>query len=240
MDDFQKPNAAPAEAGSGKPEPTDEAIRRKLVALGPAALSDAELLSIVVRDGGKGRTAFRLSADLLEHHGHSLIRLGGAELSSLRMFGGMGLARAAVVAAAMELGKRRKTEEAMEIERIDSKEDALRIFKPLIAELPYEEFWAVYLSASNRILDRIKISQGGVSGTVVDNRLIIKRALDRLASSILLVHNHPSGDPTPNRTDKALTDKIRESAELFGIRLTDHLIVTAGECFSFCAAGLLP
>lgn len=217
----------------------DEQIRQKIVRQGVSALTDAELLSIVIRDGGKDRSALKLGTELLAHYNNSLTELGLADVSRLRMFGGMGLGRAVVVAAAMELGKRRKAEEAVSIQTITTKEDVVSLFKPLIAELPHEEFWALYLGASHRILDKIKISQGGVAGTVVDNRLIIKRALDKLAAAILIVHNHPSGISTPSPEDRTLTDRLKQAAALFDIQLTDHIIITSGECFSFRAEGLI-
>ncbi len=218
---------------------TDEAIRQKLLRQGPGELSDAELLSIVLRDGGKELSAIELSRELLARYEGNLTELGLEQPARLRMFRGMGIARAAVVAAAMELGKRRKTEESVAIEVIASKEDVVAIFKPQLAELPHEEFWALYLGASNRILDKIKISQGSSQATVVDNRLIVKRALDRFATSIIIVHNHPSGQPAPSSQDKEMTEKLRAAAALFDIRLTDHIIVTAGESYSFRGDGLL-
>ena len=221
------------------PSSPDETIRQKLLRQGAAALTDAELLSIVLRDGGKELSSIELSSELLAHYDGNLTALGLEKPAQLRMFRNMGIARAAVVAAAMELGKRRKTEESINIQVITGKEDVVAIFKPQIAELPHEEIWALYLGASNRILDKVKISQGGSTATIVDNRLIVKRALDKFATSIIIVHNHPSGHPQPSPQDIELTEKLRAAAALFDIHLTDHIIVTAGESYSFRGNGLL-
>ena len=224
---------------SSKKASPDEAIRQKLIRQGAAALTDAELLSIILRDGGKEMSAIELSEAVLEEYGNNLTGLGLAGVSELRMFRGMGLARAAIVCAALELGKRRKTEESVTIQTISSKDDVVAIFKPLLAELPHEEFWALYLGASNRILDRIKISQGSSTATIVDHRLIVKRALDKFASAIIIVHNHPSGQPSPSLQDREITQQLQAAARLFDIQLTDHIIVTSGECYSFRGNKLL-
>lgn len=217
----------------------DEAIRQKLLRQGPSELTDAELLSIILRDGGKEQSAIELSRELLGHYNGNLTELGLEKPAKLRMFRSMGIGRAAVVAAAMELGKRRKVEESVNIQVITGKEDVVAIFKPQIAELPHEEFWALYLGASNRILDKVKISQGSSTATIVDNRLIVKRALDKFATSIIIVHNHPSRQPKPSAQDVDLTEKLRDAAALFDIQLTDHIIITAGESYSFRGNGLL-
>ncbi len=217
----------------------DETIRQKLLRQGAAVLTDAELLSIVLRDGGKDMSAIELSSELLARYDGNLTALGLETPAKLRMFRSMGIARAAVVAAAMELGKRRKTEESINIQVITGKEDVVAIFKPQIAELPHEEIWALYLGASNRILDKIKISQGGSTAVIVDNRIIVRRALEKFATSIILVHNHPSGQPHPSPQDIELTEKLQAAAALFDIHLMDHIIVTAGESYSFRGNGKL-
>ncbi|MDL2230571.1 DNA repair protein RadC [Alistipes sp. OttesenSCG-928-L06] len=227
---------------SPKPEKdltSDETIRQKLIRQGASGLTDAELLSIILRDGGKELSAIGLSEALLDHYNGNLTELGLEKINKLRMFRGMGIGKAAVVAAAMELGKRRKVEESVNIRAISGKEDVVALFKPLISELPHEEFWALYLGASNRILDKVKISQGSSTATIVDNRLIVKRALDKFATSIIIVHNHPSGQPKPSTQDEEITAKLKAAAALFDIRLTDHIIVTAGESFSFLGNGIL-
>lgn len=217
----------------------DEKIRQKLIRQGASELTDAELLSIVLRDGGKEISAIGLSKALLARYNGNLTELGLAGIAQLRMFGGMGLSRAAIVSAAIELGKRRKVEEAVHIQTISTREDIVALFKPEIAELPHEEFWALYLGPSHRILDKIKISQGSATATIVDNRLIIKRALEKFATSIIIVHNHPSGQSCPSDPDIELTEKLQAAATLFDIQLIDHVIITSGESYSFRAQGLL-
>jgi DNA repair protein RadC len=224
---------------SGKEPTPDEKVRQQLLCRGAASLTDAELLSILLREGNLGRSALRLSEDILDHYHGNLTELGLEKPAKLRMLHSMGIARAAVISAAMELGKRRKIEESVNIHTIRSREDVVALFKPLIAELPHEEFWALYLGASNSILDKVKISQGSSTATIVDNRLILRRALDQFATSVIIVHNHPSGQPKPSSQDEELTRKLRAAAELFDIHLTDHIIITAGESFSFLANGLL-
>lgn len=217
----------------------DEKIRQKLIRQGASELTDAELLSIVLRDGGKGRSAIALSEELLASHHGSLTELGLERFAALRMFSGMGLVRAAAVAATLELGKRRKTEEAVALSAITSRDDVVAIFKPIIAELPHEEFWALFLGAAGRILDKIRISQGGQAATIVDNRVIVRRAIDRFAQSVVIVHNHPSGQSKPSVQDRELTERLRTALDFFDIVLTDHIVIATGECFSFRENGLL-
>ncbi len=212
----------------------------KLQVKGPASLSDAELLSVIFRTGiPKQKTALELSEEILRTFEGNLTELGKASFSRLRMTAGMGETKAVVLAAVMEISKRCKMEESVTIQTVTSKEHIIALFKPMLSELPYEEFWALFLGASNKIIDRIKISQGGTSVTIVDNRLIIKRALDKLASSVIIVHNHPSGNPEPSAKDIELTERLDEALALLDIRLMDHIIVTYGECFSFRANNLL-
>lgn len=122
-------------------------------------------------------------------------------------------------------------------DQIMSDRDVIELFQPELAILPHEEFWVLYLNASNKILDRVRISQGGVTGTVVDYKLIVKRAVERLAQGILLVHNHPSGNPLPSDADTLITEKLVRAASLFEITVADHVIITSGECYSFRSHG---
>lgn len=141
------------------------------------------------------------------------------------------------VAAALELGRRLRIEEGQQIDSVRTDQDIVAMFQPQLGALPYEEFWAVYLNASNRVIDRMRVSQGGVSATVVDHRLIVKRAVEKLANALVLVHNHPSGNELPSDEDKALTGRVDLAASLFDITLLDHVIVTAGPCYSFRSHG---
>ncbi len=215
----------------------DREIRERLVNRGAEALTDAELLSILLRTGNEGRPAVELAGRLLAQFDGHLVKLGRCELSQMRQIENLGIGRAAMVAAAMELGRRFRADESFMRDVIRNNREVIDMFQPLLSDLPYEEFWAVYLSASNRVLDKVKVSQGGVSGTVVDHRIIVKRAVEVLASALILVHNHPSGNPQPSDEDREVTEKVARAASLFDIMLADHVIITAGECYSFRGAG---
>jgi len=217
----------------------DRMVREKLISKGVSELTNSELLSVVLGKGNKGESALSLAEKLLSQNKNSLTEISLQPVSKLRMFAGIGIGRAVQVATALELAKRRQLEETVNVEHVNSKDDVVVYFKPKLAELHYEEFWALYLGPTNRVLDRIKISQGGVASTIVDNRLIIKRAIDKLASSIIIVHNHPSGNCSPSESDKTITMRLAQAASFFDIDLIDHIIITSGECFSFKGEGLL-
>ena len=211
----------------------------KLAARGPAALDDAELLALLLGEGSEYKPAEMLSKRLLEHYNGSLARLGRDALPRLRMVEGVGLRRAARIAAAAELGRRILTLQAAEKTSIQTSDDVIQLFRPELELLQHEECWALYLSSSNRIIERQRISQGGVQWTIVDHRLIVKRALELLATQLILVHNHPSGSAEASDADRHLTSRIAEAAALFDIRLLDHIIISRSDDFSFRSAGLL-
>lgn len=219
--------------------PEDRFVREKLVNQGVGTLSDAELISIVIREGAGMFSAVELAQKLLDSADGSLARLARTDLKTLRRAEGMGVKKAAMLSAALELGRRLNRDEAGTPDVIRTNDDVVAIFSPQIADLPHEEFWVLYLSSANTVIDKAKVSQGGVSGTVVDHRLIVKRAVELLASSVILVHNHPSGVARPSPDDTALTARIADAASLFDINVLDHLILTSGECFSFRQAGLV-
>lgn len=214
-------------------ELTDQQVREKLIARGAEALSDAELLSIVLHEGINKQPVIDLSNRLLEHFGGNLARLGQCDLARLRSTEQLGITRAAWVTTALELGRRYQTAATALQQTIDSDQDVVAIFNPQLAHLPHEELWAVYLNRSNMILERIRICQGSVSGLVVDYKLVIKRAIEQLASSIVLVHNHPSGNPTPSEQDNVMTEKITRAASLFEMEIMDHVIITKTGSYSF-------
>ncbi len=210
----------------------------KLQLRGIGSLTDAELLSLVLDDGGEG--AAERAGELLQQCGGSLAGVCRADLARLRMTAGIGLKRASRIAAAAELGRRMMALDAAgEVQTISASEDVVRIFRPQMLDLQHEECWALYLTSSNRIIERARISQGGVQGTVVDHRIVVKRALELLATQLILVHNHPSGTAEPSEEDKRLTRRIAEAAALFDIRLLDHLILTRSDFYSFRGHGLL-
>lgn len=203
-----------------------------MTARGVEALDDRELLALLVED--------EQTADaLLGACGGSLSRLAGEEVARLRMVGGLGLRRARMLLAAAELGRRVAAARAAEADVVATSDDVVRLFRPQLERLAHEECWAVYLTSSNRIIERQRVSQGGVQGTVVDHRLIVKRALELLATQLILIHNHPSGAAEASPQDKVLTGRVARAAALFDIRLLDHLIISREGDFSFLREGLL-
>ena len=217
----------------------DREIREKLVIRGAERLSDAELVSVVIREKIKTGSAIETARKLLDPVNGSLVRLAGFSFQELRSCCELGATRAAMLQAALELGRRLKFEGGADITRIEGLWDVVQMFRPLVAGLSHEEFWVLYLTAGNRVLDRVRISQGGVTGTVVDYKIVVKRAVELLASSLILVHNHPSGIAQPSGDDKNLTDKMVMAASLFDIQVLDHLIITEDACFSFRKEGLI-
>ena len=176
---------------------SDKQVREKLIARGASALTDTELLSILLHGSGPGGPATELAGRLLDRFEGSLARMGRCSLAELRSAESLGIARAAVLSAALELGRRLRAEQSRSLDQVQTDRDVIEMFRPLIAELPYEEFWALYLNSSNRVLDRVRISQGGVSATVVDHRLIVKRAVEKLAHDPRA--QSPLGQRTPER-----------------------------------------
>ena len=208
-------------------------IRNKMTSRGVEALDDRELLSLLHEDE-------QLAEVLLSTYGGSLSRLTSEPEARLRMVGGLGLKRARMLLLATEFGRRVAAAGAAESDFIATSDDVVRIFRPQLERLSHEECWAVYLTASNRVIERQRVSQGGVTGTVVDHRLIVKRALELLATQLILVHNHPSGTPEASAQDRALTERIARAAALFDIRLLDHVIIArGGDYFSFREGGMI-
>lgn len=217
----------------------DVLARQKLVSLGPSALGDAQLLGIVLGSGTIERSATEIASDLLRGHRNSLAGIGRSPAPVLRRTKGMDPDKAARVMAALELGRRMKVCEVSAIESIAGSEDIASIFRPLLGRLSHEEVWALYLTSSHRIIERIRVSHGGVGSAPFDPRIILKRAVELLCPAIALVHNHPSGDPLPSEQDLECTRRIRKAAALFDIRLVDHVIVTDSSYFSFAGHNLL-
>ena len=213
-------------------------LTNKIVTRGIGSLTDAELLSLLLDEGSATLSAPELAERLLAGCG-SLSALGSTDIARLRMTEGVGLKRAVRIAAAAEFGRRFMNAQAEEIESISASDDVVRIFRPVFDGMKYEECWVLYLTNSNRIIERQRLSHGGVQGTVVDRRLVAKRALELLATQVVMIHNHPSGDAHPSVEDKALTQRIGEALSLFDIRLLDHIIIAGKEWFSFRQAELL-
>lgn len=208
-----------------------KSIRDKIALRGVGELSDAELLAVVIED--------KVLAEKIMSECGSLADLVGMELPRLRMIEGLGLRRAEKIAVSAELGHRLASAEAQRVDSIATSDDIVRIFRPVVEGLAHEECWVLFLTNSNRIIERQRVSQGGVQATIVDNRLIVKRALELLSTQIVLVHNHPSGTAEPSEADIVLTRKVRDAAALFDIRLLDHIIIAGANNYSFRSSGLL-
>lgn len=213
--------------------------RERLWNKGPSSLSDAELLAILIGSGTREHSAVDLARELLASTGNSLNELGRISVASLKKIKGIGEAKAVAIAAAMELGRRRKSEETTEYPQIRSSSDAFKIFSPLMEDLPHEEFWILFLNRANKVTGKMKISQGGVSGTVTDVRIVMKRAIEMLASGLVICHNHPSGNNSPSDADIRITQKIKDAGSLMDIQLLDHLIICGSDYYSFADNGII-
>ena len=213
--------------------------REKMIQKGAAALSDAELIAIIIGKGSSKETAVDLSKRILQSAQNNLNQLGKYHLNDLVKFNGIGSVKAITILAALELGRRRKLVEVVQRDQIEGSHSVHAIFQSLLADLPYEEFWVLLLNQSNKVINRIKISQGGVAATVVDVKLILKSALMEHSPAIILCHNHPSGNKMPSSNDDSLTEKIKSAAKHMDIRVVDHVIVCDGEYYSYADEGRL-
>jgi len=213
--------------------------REKLVQKGTSSLSDAELLAILINSGTKDKSAVDLGRELLGIVDNNLNALGKLTISDLKKLHGIGTARAVTIAAALELGRRRKLAEGPEVLQIKCSKDVSDIFQPLLSDLVHEEFWILFLNRSNKVINRMKLSQGGISGTVTDVRMVMKKAIEYLASGIIVCHNHPSGNLNPSESDTKITQKIKEAGNLMDIQLLDHLIISDKDYYSFADNGLI-
>ena len=217
----------------------DDKPREKLLLKGKTALSDAELIAILIGSGSRNESAVSLSQRILASVDYNLNALGKLSVNQLNNFKGIGDAKAITIQAAMELGRRRRLEAAVELQKITSSKIIFDIMQPIIGELMYEEFWIVYLNNSNKIIAKSQLSKGGITGTVVDVRLVFKTALELGAVGIILAHNHPSGTIQPSESDKQITQKLKSGGEQLDIRILDNIIVTETQYFSFSDAGIL-
>jgi DNA repair protein RadC len=214
--------------------------REKLISKGLASLSDAELLAILIGSGSAKESAVDLAKKILKDCNNNLNELGKKSVVDLkRSYHGIGDAKAITIVAALELGRRRKQQEAYERPKITSSSDVFNIMQPILGDLPHEEFWVMLLNRSNKVITKFRVSQGGVSGTVIDVRLILKPAIENLASSIILCHNHPSGNIYPSDADENITQKVSGAAEVMDIKVLDHLIIAAEKYLSFADEGKL-
>ncbi|MFI5172145.1 MAG: DNA repair protein RadC [Chitinophagales bacterium] len=213
--------------------------REKLLLKGRQSLSNAELIAILINSGNKKETAVELSQRILLEYNNDLNELGKLNVDSFLKFKGIGSAKAVSIVAALELGRRRQLFEAEKKSQVKNSSDIFEIIYPLIADLQHEEFWVMYLNKANKIIEKEKISAGGLSGTVVDVKIIIKNALQKLASGIILAHNHPSGNLQPSDADISITRKLTEAAKLFEVSVLDHLIIGDKNYYSFSDNGII-
>lgn len=211
----------------------DDKPREKLLQKGRSVLSDAELIAILIGSGSRDESAVELSKRILAAADNNLNELGKLSIKKLMQFKGIGEAKAVSIAAALEIGRRRRGEDAKVVSKITSSQDAFQLLQPVMGELPHEEFWIVYLNNSNKVLHKEQLSKGGITGTLVDVRLVLKKALEHSAVGLLLAHNHPSGTLKPSKADKELTEKLKIAASALDIKVLDHLIITNKAYLSF-------
>lgn len=217
----------------------DDRPREKLLQKGKLSLSDAELIAILIGSGSPNESAVQLSKRILASGKNNLSELGKLSVQQLCTFKGVGPAKAVSIIAALELGRRRRIEEALERKKITSSASVFELMQPLIGELPHEEFWIIYLNNSNKVIEQLQLSKGGITGTLVDVRITLKKALELGATSLILVHNHPSGTLLASEPDKQLTRKLKTAAQSLDIKVLDHVIVTENSYFSFADEGML-
>ena len=217
----------------------DDRPREKMAAKGPEALSDAELLAILIGSGNADESAVALMQRVMADCEGDLNLLGKWEMRDFLRYKGMGPAKSLSVMAALELGKRRKLQERKQRTTIGSSQAVYELFHPMLCDLPSEEFWILLLNQASKVIAPVRISHGGIDQTSVDVRDILREALLQRATQLILVHNHPSGNPRPSTADRQLTTRIREAAQLMQIRVTDHVIVCDGAYYSFNDEGVL-
>jgi len=213
--------------------------REKLMTKGRIALTDSELIAILIGSGNKRETAVSLAQRVLASVENNLQLLGKQSLQDLMKFKGIGEAKAIKIAAALELGRRRGLEDMIQKKKITSSASAFEVLQPILGDLPHEEFWIIYLNNSNKILETSQLSKGGITGTVVDIRLAFKKAIQIGAVALILAHNHPSGTLKPSQADKQITKKIKAAGDSLDIKVLDHLIVIEKAYFSFADEQML-
>ncbi|MFD0989902.1 DNA repair protein RadC [Mariniflexile jejuense] len=217
----------------------DDQPREKLLNKGKATLSDAELVAILIGSGNRNESAVDLCKRILASVDNNLNALGKLSIKQLMEFKGIGEAKAITIAAALELGRRRRGEEALQKKQISSSKSVFELMQPVIGELQHEEFWIIYLNNSNKVIQKNQLSKGGITGTLVDVRLVLKNALEVGAVGLILAHNHPSGTLKPSEADKQITNKLKVAAESLDIKVLDHLIITENAYFSFADENLM-
>lgn len=213
--------------------------REKLMNLGRHNLTDAELIGILLGSGNTEQNAVELARDILISVKNNLNELALLTVSDLTKFRGIGEAKAITIVSALELGRRRKESEVLKKPKITCSNDAYTQLKGELLDLAHEEFWILCLNQANTVIAKKRISTGGVAGTVVDAKVVFRSALDTKAVSLILAHNHPSGNLNPSQQDLSLTKKLKEAGETLDLRILDHLIFTNASYYSFADEGLI-
>lgn len=234
MDSFNKIEKLSIKNWSEEDQP-----REKLMAKGRQVLSDAELLAILIGSGSRSESAIELCKRILNDSQNNINQLAKLSVNDLMKYRGIGEAKAISIVAALELGRRRKSEAVLDKVQVTSSQHLYEYIKPVLEDLPHEEFWIVLLSRANKIIGKQLIGRGGISETTADIKLIFKKSIESLASAIILAHNHPSGNLKPSQSDLNLTKKIKDAAKLFDISILDHLIIGDGNYYSFNDEGVL-
>jgi len=211
--------------------------REKMLLKGVVSLSNAELLALLIGSGNVDETAVQLSQRILNNVSNNLHSLGKLSLKELMLYKGIGTAKAITIAAALELGKRRGAVEPAKFDSVKSSIDVFRLFEPLISDLPYEELWIALANSKLMVTKKIRISQGGVTNTIADIRIIMKEAVLTPSYGLVLCHNHTSGSPQPSEQDDILTKKVQMAAELFNIKLGDHIVIADKKYYSYADEG---
>jgi len=217
----------------------DDRPREKLLSKGKSTLSDAELIAILIGSGNREESAVGLAKRILTFTSNNLNQLGKLSVNDLTQFKGIGEAKAITIITALELGRRRRLEEALERPKINGSKAAFDIMQPILGELNHEEFWVLYLNNSNKIIYKNRLSSGGITGTLVDVRLLFKKALELSSVAVILCHNHPSGSLKPSKSDIDLTKKIQQAGKSLDIKILDHLLITEKAYFSFADSNLI-
>lgn len=217
----------------------DDRPREKLMLKGKASLSNAELIAILIGSGIKDHSAVDLAKNILTSVDNNLNNLSKLNVHDLCNFRGIGEAKAIAIITALEIGARRRSADALERNRISSSKDVFELMQPYIGDLDHEEFWVIYLSNANEVLQTSQQSKGGITGTVADIRPLFKKALQLNATAIIVSHNHPSGQLKPSHADRTLTKKIKDAGQIMDIKLLDHVIITQLDYFSFADEGII-
>lgn len=217
----------------------DDRPREKFLLKGKSAVSDAELLAIILGSGSRDESAVELARKILKSVDGNWHQLSKLTLKDLMKFKGIGEAKAISVAAALEIGSRRAGQEVRELAKINSPQECFQFFRPYLGDLQTEEFWAVFVNQNSKILHYTRLTSGGISSSIVDVRILFKTALEHFATGIFVAHNHPSGNLKPSEEDLKITNQINDAGKLLNIKLIDHLIITQTAYYSFSEEGIL-